>query len=157
MRIGRLVEEADVVFGSKAALTGPKRRFRFARSTDIDRPALLVRFVPTSDVARCDKVNYLRHEGPPISGRRIDAGVWIGMKDTDIEQLLARLRELHKKCHPDEPWRIEKEPHNYPDGTTHFNHVRQTAHINGEPLAVTIASHVTPDLAELALRLPVRR
>jgi hypothetical protein len=81
--------------------------------------------------------------------RRIDAGVWISMKDTDIQQLLARLRELHKKCGPDEPWRIEKEPHNYPDGTTHFNHVRQTAHANGEPLAVTIASHVTPDLAEL--------
>src|SRR5689334_8060448 len=49
------------------------------------------------------KVNYLRHEGPPISGRRIDAGMWISMKDTDIQQLLARLRELHKKCYPDEP------------------------------------------------------
>ena len=54
-----------------------------------------------------------------------------------------------QKCYPDEPWRIEKEPHNCPDGTTHFNHVRQTAYISGAPLAVAIASHVTPDLAEL--------
>jgi len=61
------------------------------------RPISDLRFVPTSDVARCDKVNYLRHEGPPISGRRIDAVVWISMKDTDIQQLLARLRKLHKK------------------------------------------------------------
>jgi len=75
--------------------------------------------------------------------------MWISMKDTDIQQLLARLRELHKKCYPGEPWRIEKEPHNCPDGTTHFNHVRQTAYISGAPLAVAIASHVTPDLAEL--------
>jgi hypothetical protein len=71
------------------------------------------------------------------------------MKDTDVEQLLARLGELHEKCHPDEPWRIEKEPHSYPDGTTHFNHVRRTGRVNGEPLAVTIAKHLTPELAEL--------
>jgi hypothetical protein len=71
------------------------------------------------------------------------------MEDIDVHQLIARLRELHKKCHPDEPWRIEKEPHNYPDGTTHFNHVRRTVRVNGEPRAVTIASRVTPELAEL--------
>ena len=70
------------------------------------------------------------------------------MEDTDVHQLIARLRELHKKCHPDLPWRIEKEPHKFPDGTTHFNHVRRTAR-EGEPRAVTIASRVTPELAEL--------
>ena len=71
------------------------------------------------------------------------------MKDAEAEQLLARLGELHEKCHPDEPWRIEKEPHDYPDGTTHFTHVRKAARVSGEPLAVTIGSYLTPDLAEL--------
>jgi hypothetical protein len=71
------------------------------------------------------------------------------MKGGDVEQLLARLGELHEKCRPDEPWRIEKEPHDHPDGTTHFNHVRQTARVSGEALTVTIANHLTPELAEL--------
>lgn len=71
------------------------------------------------------------------------------MNGRDIEQLLTHLGELHEKCRPDEPWRIEKEPHNYPDGTGHFNHVRHTARVSGEPLTVTIANHLTPELAGL--------
>jgi hypothetical protein len=71
------------------------------------------------------------------------------MQDTDVGELLTRLGELHEKCHPDEPWRIEKEPHDYPDGTTHFNHVRRTAFLNGEPVTVTIGNYLTPELAEL--------
>lgn len=65
-------------------------------------------------------------------------------------QLLARLAALHQQCHPDEPWRIEQEPHDYPDGTTHFTHVVRTSHAwPGEPVKVVIGNYLTPELAEL--------
>jgi hypothetical protein len=66
----------------------------------------------------------------------------------DIEQLLDRLDELDKKNGHGE-WRIEKEPHDYPDGTTHFTHVRATAYVKGEPITVSISSYATPEMAEL--------
>ena len=71
------------------------------------------------------------------------------MDDTKILQVLARLSELHKKCRPEEPWRVDLEPHDYPDGTMHFNHVRTTSHAHGERVTVTIGKHLTPELAEL--------
>ena len=55
-----------------------------------------------------------------------------------------------------EPWTIEKEPHDYPDGTTHFTHVRYRSKRDwskGEEICVEIGSHVTPDLAELLILL----
>jgi hypothetical protein len=65
-------------------------------------------------------------------------------------QLLARLEALHQKCRPGEPWRIEQEPHDYPDGTTHFTHVVSTSYaMNGEPVSVVIGKYLTPELAEL--------
>jgi hypothetical protein len=55
-----------------------------------------------------------------------------------------------------EPWLIEKEPHDYKDGTTEFTHVRyrhKPAWAKGEEICVEIGSHVTPDLAELLILL----
>lgn len=55
-----------------------------------------------------------------------------------------------------EPWVIEKEPHNYKDGTSEFTHVRyyhKPAYAKGEEMCVEIGSHVTPDLAELLILL----
>jgi hypothetical protein len=37
--------------GSKTVLTAPKRHFRLTRTTDIVRPARLVRFVPQNEPA----------------------------------------------------------------------------------------------------------
>jgi|SRR6185437_16352591 len=65
-----------------------------------------------------------------------------------------RIRELLDK-YP-EPWVIEKEPHDYPDGTNHFTYVRyrgKPAWAKGEEICVEIGSHVTPDLAELLILL----
>ena len=65
-------------------------------------------------------------------------------------QLLARLAALHQKCRPDEPWRIEQEPHDDPDGTTHFTHVVCTSsNVGGDPVRVVIGKYLTPELAEL--------
>jgi hypothetical protein len=55
-----------------------------------------------------------------------------------------------------EPWTIEKEPHDYKDGTTEFTHVRyrhRPKWAKGEEICVEIGSHVTPDLAELLILL----
>lgn len=49
-----------------------------------------------------------------------------------------------------------KEPHDYPDGTTEFTHVRyrhKPEWGKGEEVCVEIGSHVTPDLAELLILL----
>jgi hypothetical protein len=65
-----------------------------------------------------------------------------------------RLKELLEK-YP-EPWVIEKEPHSYDDGTTHFTHVRyhrRPKFARNEEIAVEIGSYVTPDFAELLLLL----
>ncbi len=66
-------------------------------------------------------------------------------------RLLDRLAELHQlvRTHGlSEPWRIEEEPHDYPDGTTHFTNVRTTGHVMGGTINVMIGRHVTPALAE---------
>jgi hypothetical protein len=58
-----------------------------------------------------------------------------------IERLARRYRE---------PWYAVREPHGYPDGTTHFTHVHYTAHDGGgAPLTIAVADHVTPELGEL--------
>ena len=62
-------------------------------------------------------------------------------------ELANRLEELGR--HFTDQWRVDKEPHPYPDGTTHFNHVRFTTKYGGEDLQVVVASYATPDLAEL--------
>jgi hypothetical protein len=72
------------------------------------------------------------------------------MTTAAADRLLARLAELHAKCRADEPWMTEREPHGYPDGTTHFTHVCRPVWLDGKRVAnVRIARHVTPDLAEL--------
>lgn len=63
----------------------------------------------------------------------------------------ARIKELIAK-YP-EPWVIEKEPHNYNDGTKEFTHVRYRTKLDGENMCIEIGSHVTPDLAELLVLL----
>ena len=77
-----------------------------------------------------------------LSGRR-----WRGYGGQMINQpvpavvthhLLYRLAELDQSSKPEEPWRIEQEPHDYPDGTTHFTHVRTTGYVQGEPVLVSI-------------------
>jgi len=62
----------------------------------------------------------------------------------DLANRLDKLRSPNS-----ENWRVEKEPHSYPDGTTHFNHVRDTAKHMGESLTVEVAQYVTPQLGEL--------
>lgn len=72
----------------------------------------------------------------------------------EVAKKLRRIRELIAE-YP-EPWVIEKEPHNYNDGTTEFTHVRyyhKPKFSNGETICVEIGSHVTPDLAELLVLL----
>lgn len=65
-------------------------------------------------------------------------------------QILARLEALHQQCRPDEPWVIEQEPHDYPDGTMHFTHVVSLGRDgNGGTTKVVIGSYLTPQLAEL--------
>lgn len=66
----------------------------------------------------------------------------------------ARIKDLLAE-YP-EPWVIEKEPHNYNDGTTEFTHVRyyhSPKFAQGERVCCEIGSHVTPDLAELLILL----
>jgi hypothetical protein len=68
-------------------------------------------------------------------------------KDMDNKELAARLEALREV--PRGEWRVEKEPHDYPDGTTEFTHVRYTSELFGEKLTVEVARYVTPELAEL--------
>jgi hypothetical protein len=64
---------------------------------------------------------------------------------SELANVIERLARKHR-----EPWYIVQEPHDYPDGTTHFTHVRYTGHDgSGAPLTVAIADSVTPDLGEL--------
>jgi hypothetical protein len=65
----------------------------------------------------------------------------------DNKELSNRLEELRSLSA--ENWRVEKEPHDYEDGTTHFNHVRYTAKHFGEEVTVEVAQYVTPQLGEL--------
>src|SRR5262245_31378825 len=61
--------------------------------------------------------------------------------------LTDRLEALRDK--DGDEWRIRQEPHSHPDDTTHFTHVEFTSRALGEPVAVRVASHVTPELGEL--------
>jgi len=66
-----------------------------------------------------------------------------------LADTLERLARRHR-----ERWYIAKEPHDYPDGTTHFTHVRYTGRlVTGEGVTVNVAGYVTPDLAELLCTL----
>lgn len=66
----------------------------------------------------------------------------------EMRKLLARLMELHQQH--EEPWQIVQEPHNYPDGTTHFTHVEFCGNMSdGSPIRVSVGRYLTPDLAEL--------
>jgi hypothetical protein len=67
--------------------------------------------------------------------------------------LLDRLAELDQSSKSEEPWRIEQEPHDYPDGTTHVTHVRTTGYVQGEPILVSIGKYLTPNLAELLVTI----
>jgi hypothetical protein len=71
----------------------------------------------------------------------------------DAQRLLDRLAELSQSNGLTEPWRIELEPHDYPDGTTHFTHVRTTGYVQGEPVNVSVGSYLTPALAELLVTM----
>ena len=71
-------------------------------------------------------------------------------------QRSARIRELISQ-YP-EPWVIEKEPHDYKDGTKEFTHVRvgytkSPAWAKGEKINIEIGSYLSPDLAELLVLL----
>ena len=71
----------------------------------------------------------------------------------DAHHLLDRLTDLNKNAPPQEPWRVEQEPHEYPDGTTHFTHVVTTGYIQDEAVKVAIATHLSPTLAELLVTI----
>jgi hypothetical protein len=63
---------------------------------------------------------------------------------SELANTIERLVREHR-----EPWYVVKEPHEYPDGTTHFTHVRYTGHdSDGVPMTVAIADYVTPELGE---------
>jgi hypothetical protein len=66
------------------------------------------------------------------------------MNNRELADRLDKLRSTNA-----ENWRVEKQPHDYPDGTDHFNHVRYTSEHMGEDVTVAVASHVTPRLGEL--------
>jgi hypothetical protein len=75
------------------------------------------------------------------------------MSKAELAQMLDRLEELDQATSELGVWRIAIEPHDYPDGTTHFTHVRSTAHVKGEPVTVTISSYTDPETAELLVLL----
>jgi hypothetical protein len=66
-------------------------------------------------------------------------------------ELVDTIEALAKKHR--EPWYVVKEPHDYPDGTSHFTHVHYDARdISGHPITVRVASYVTPRAGRAALR-----
>jgi len=68
----------------------------------------------------------------------------------EVRKLLARLSELYDMHEHANPWYVFRQPHDYPDGTTHFTHVQCQMHDNdGTPLTVSVGSYLTPELAEL--------
>ena len=51
-------------------------------------------------------------------------------------------------------WRVEREPHDYKDGTTHFTHVvYDTTDGTGAPMKIHVGEYVTPDMAEMMCEL----
>ena len=64
---------------------------------------------------------------------------------SELADTIEALAERHR-----EPWYVVREPHDYPDGTSQFTHVHYDARDkSGALLTVRVASHVTPELAEL--------
>ena len=64
---------------------------------------------------------------------------------TELADKIEALAENYRS-----PWRIETEPHDFPDGTAFFTHVRYLASTgDGAEVKVEVARHVTPELAEL--------
>jgi len=64
---------------------------------------------------------------------------------SELADTIEALAERHR-----EPWYVVREPHDYPDGTSHFTHVHYDARDkSGALITVRVASHVTPELAEL--------
>jgi hypothetical protein len=64
---------------------------------------------------------------------------------TELAATIEALAQRHR-----EPWYVVREPHDYPDGTSYFTHVYYDARDkSGMLLTVRVASHVTPELAEL--------
>lgn len=59
-------------------------------------------------------------------------------------KLADKIEVLREKHRPD--WQVEQEPHDYPDGTKHFTHVRYRT---DDGMTVEVASYVTPDLGNL--------
>lgn len=67
----------------------------------------------------------------------------------DAKELADRLEQLTAN-QKTRPWRVDKEPHTYDDGTKHFNHVRYDTNMGrGADITVEVAQYVTPDLGEL--------
>jgi hypothetical protein len=84
-----------------------------------------------------------------ISEREGGLGVGENIRPRELADRLERLVDKRR-----EPWRIEREPHNYNDGTTHFTHVVYDAYDSaGAKLKVMVGKYVTPDLAELMCSL----
>ena len=76
------------------------------------------------------------------------------MKRSDELVLADVLQKLYNKC--PESWCIEKEPHDYDDGTTHFNHVvfnHVLTETNQAGYAIRIGEYLDPDTAELLVLL----
>jgi hypothetical protein len=63
---------------------------------------------------------------------------------SELADAIEKLARKHR-----EPWYVVREPHGFPDGTTHFTHVRFTAQNSDGPVTVAIADHVTPELGNL--------
>jgi hypothetical protein len=64
---------------------------------------------------------------------------------SELADTLERLAAKHR-----EPWFIKREPHDYPDGTTHFTHVRYIARDSaGTEMTVAVADYVMPEFGEL--------
>jgi hypothetical protein len=69
------------------------------------------------------------------------------MPDDRAQTTIKQLQEL-LMAHPEE-WRIEREAHEYPDGTDHFTHVVYTGHdCYGSPMTVCVGSCLTEEMAE---------
>ena len=67
----------------------------------------------------------------------------------ELADRLERLADKHR-----EAWRIDREPHNYRDGTTHFTHVVHDAYDSaGEKMLVRVGEYTTPEIAELMCSL----
>ena len=68
--------------------------------------------------------------------------------------LADKIAKLVADAGPDQPWQVVQEPHAYPDGTSHFNHVMTQAHDSeGSPMEIVIASYLDEATADLLVTL----